>query len=504
LSTAGECLELGVAVRRTDTVAATTNPARTLWASCGGTLLVTFDGSAVQMVMPALRRDLHAGIASAQWAMTAFLLVTTAAYLPAGRLGDDVGRARVWRAGLWLFVAASIACMLATSLAWLIAARVVQALGAAAITANSAPLLLAAFPAARRAHALALGSVAIGLGLLVGPAVGALLAAAATWRLLFAVAVPLGLAVAAVARHGLPDDRRAAPRSLDAGGALLSAAGLGALVVGLASGRQWGWLSPKTLALGLGGFFALVFFASRELERHEPLVELRLFARRSFSTGALSALLSYASLFTATATMPFYLVELQHRSLVGAGLFVAAVPIALALAAPASGRVADRVGSRWPCTLGLVAVAAGMFLGALLPADAGALRILVPLALAGAGLGAYEPSNSAASLSALGAGDFGIGSATLGVARNLGMTAGAALAGTLLGASAGGDVAAATAGERAAHAANAVSLAAVHSLLAVAAALATAAAITAALRPSGTWLARAGRPSPSPAELQTR
>src|SRR5690348_7733352 len=106
------------------------NARRTLWASCGGTFLVTFDGAAVQMVTPRLERALHADIRAVEWTMTAYLLVTTAAYLPAGRLGDDHGCARVWRAGLVLFVAASLLCMLAPSLWLLVAARAVQALGA--------------------------------------------------------------------------------------------------------------------------------------------------------------------------------------------------------------------------------------------------------------------------------------------------------------------------------------------------------------------------------------
>jgi EmrB/QacA subfamily drug resistance transporter len=490
LSTARARLESPAGVRTTFTVpAATTNARRTLLASCGGTFVVTFDGAAVQMIMPALRRALHTDIRAVEWVMTAYLLVTTAAYLPAGRLGDNLGRARVWRVGLASFVVASAACMLATTLPWLVAARVAQALGAAAITANSAPLLLAAFPVEKRARALALGGVAIGLGLLLGPAAGALLAGTLSWRLLFAVAVPLGIGVALVGRGALPE-RRPLARPFDVAGGLLSAAGLGALVVGAASARQARAGLPPSVLLVIG-LLLLVLFVAWELRRAQPLIELRLFERRSFLVGTLTALLTYAALFTATAALPFFLVDVQRRSLVQSGLLVAVIPVALALAAPLSGWATDRLGARWPCALGLFAVAAGLLVGGRLPADAGAGWTVAAMALVGAGIGAYESPNSAASLSALGSDDFGVGAATLGVARNLGMTAGAALAGTLLGR--GGGVPAATAATANARADGAAELGAVHTLLLIGALGALAAALCALLRPSGNLAARVPR-----------
>lgn len=447
---------------------------RTVLASCGGTFLVTFDGAAVQMVMPALRRHFHTSIYAVQWTMTAYLLATTVAYLPTGRLGDEHDRRRVWLAGLGIFVVGSLACAVVPSLWMLIAARTLQALGAAAITANSAPLLLEAHGADERARALSMGAIAIGLGLLVGPPAGALLTSARSWRLVFIVAVPLGVACALVARGGLPSNRRRR-HSGDVWGALASAAGLGAVVVGASSGRQWGWADGATLALLGGGVALLAGFALLERARREPLLRLALFARRSFASGAASALLAYAALFTVTATMPFFLVDVQERSLVQAGLLVGVVPVSLALAAPAAGRVADRFGARWVCAAGLGVVAGGLIVAVVAPARGAIAFTIVALAAVGAGLGAYESPNSAASLGALGADELGIGSATLGVVRNLGMTLGAALAGTLLGKSGPGAVG---------HDGGPDELHAVHVALWVGAASAALGALVAALRPT--------------------
>jgi MFS family permease len=347
---------------------------RTLYAVAAGTFLVTFDGSAVQMILPALRRELHTSISVVQWTMTAFLLVSTCAYLPAGRFGDRRGRGRVWRAGLVVFLIGSAACALAPGVRWLILARALQALGAAALTANSAPLLIAAFPQAR-GRALGLGSVAIAAGLLAGPALGAILTHLASWRLLFVVALPGGLLAAGLAHGRLPTERARPGRGI--------------------------------LPHHLGG--------------------------RLFLSGALASLFSYLSLFMLTVAVPFFLLDVQHRSLVRSGLLVALVPAGLALSAPLAGRLSDRVGARPVCAAGMSAVTAGILVGVTLRPDAAWWQVGVGLLLAGLGLGAFEAPNSAAALSSVSPSEMGAASAALGVMRNLGMAAGTALGAALLG-----------------------------------------------------------------------
>src|SRR5215831_7363213 len=146
----------------------------TLLAVAVGTFMVTFDGAAIQMVLPVLHRELDTGVYAVQWVMTAFLLIGTAALLPAGRIGDVYGRDRVWRAGIGLFAIASALCSVMPGLPWLVGARALQGAAAALVTANAAPLLVDAFPR-ERGRALGLGNIAIAAGLVMGPPVGALL-----------------------------------------------------------------------------------------------------------------------------------------------------------------------------------------------------------------------------------------------------------------------------------------------------------------------------------------
>jgi MFS family permease len=175
-----------------------------------------------------------------------------------------------------------------------------------------------------------------------------------------------------------------------------------------------------------------VAFVAIEARQRDPLVGLSLFRERFFLSGSLAAFFSYAALFSLTITMPFFLLDTQRRGLVAAGLLVGIVPVALAGAAPLGGWVSDRVGSRGVCALGMLAVAAGLALGALLTPEAGVARIAPCLALTGLGLGLFEAPNSASALAALPDEELGSANAVLGVMRNLGMTVGAALAATLL------------------------------------------------------------------------
>ncbi len=383
------------------------------------------------MVLPALHQHFHGPIERVQWIMTAMLLASTASFLPAGRLGDRYGRDRVWQWGMLLFSAASLVCMVSDGLWMLIGARALQGIGASAAAANAAPLLVEAYPD-HRGWALACASVAIGLGLVLGAPIGALLTQAASWRWLFLVAVPFGFGAWLLSRGSLPCSER---RQLgaDLPGTLTSALGLAALLVGGSFGTRWHWTSAPTLAtLGAGIVLLAGFFV---IERHseQPLLSLDLLRHRTFLLRSISAMFGYGSLFTIVVALPYFLIEGQRRALWAAGLLVGVISISLGVVAPIAGAATDRIGSRLICAGGLLMVAAGLILATLASSAGSAKQIAVAMALCGAGLGAFEGPNSAAALGALSEEELGIGTATMGLLRNLGMTFGAAMAATLIG-----------------------------------------------------------------------
>jgi EmrB/QacA subfamily drug resistance transporter len=434
--------------------------------------MTIFDGAAVQMTLPVIQRSIDGSIQEVEWTMTAFLLVSTSTLLPAGRAGDVLGRDRVWRAGILVFVIASTLCAFAPSLWWLVAARAMQGLGAALATANSAPLLVDAFPH-QSGRLLGLGNIAIALGIVAGPPLGALLTGLWSWRLIFAVAVPTGAAILFASRRCLPKSARV-PEKLEPWSGLFSVLGLGAILLGGTFGHRWGWSSPRTLApLAVGVVFAAAF-VMRESRSERPIVELSLLRQPMFVSGLLTSFFGFAALFIAFAVLPYLLLVSQGRHLAQAGVLVGVLPFVLSLVAPVAGALTDKIGSRFICMASLLTMSAAFVVILVAGSHVGAGRLIWALALAGAGLGGFEAPNDVDVLRALPRDRLGAGTAMLGAVRNLGMTFGVASGATLL------DYASAVAtGSAAARTATGVSWA-----LGVAAACAAVGALTALIRPT--------------------
>jgi EmrB/QacA subfamily drug resistance transporter len=392
--------------------------------------MVIFDGAAVQMTLPVIQQQLGGTIQAVEWAMVAFLLLSTSTLLPFGRAGDVLGRERVYRAGILVFVLASVLCAVAPSLAWLVGARAAQGVGAAMTTANGAPILVDTFPE-NSGRMLGLGNVALALGMVAGPPVGALLTEAGSWRLIFVVAIPIGTAVWFATRDRLPRSPRLSA-DLDVGGGLISVLGLGSILVGVTFGHRWGWLSPGILASLLVGASLLTVFFVRESHAKRPILALSLVSQPMFLSGLLSSFFGYGSLFVALAALPYLLLVTQQRGIGESGLLVGILPLVLSLTAPVAGAVTDRIGSRIICTVSLLAMAAALVVILLGGSDVGTGRLLWALALCGAGLGGFEAPNDVDVLRSLPGERMGAGTALLGAVRNLGMTFGVAVGATLL------------------------------------------------------------------------
>lgn len=396
-----------------------------------GTFMVTFDGAAVQIALPVLQHDLHTTVGNVQWTMTGYLLVSTVLLLPAGRAGDSVGRERVWRWGVAVFALASLLAVFSPSLWWLVGARAVQGIGAALATANAAAILADAW-GERRSFALGVGNLAIALGLVAGPPLGALLTHVGTWRLLFPPAALVGGLAYVLPRHRLPASTHAPHRHRDSAGTALSILGLTGLVIGGAHAFRWGWTSVATLVSLGGGVVLLIAFLVWEARAPEPLLRLDLFRQRYFLSGSLTVIFGYFALFSVTGSMPFLLITGQGRSIVSAGLVAGMVPLGLSMTAPVAGYVADHIGARGLATSGQAVVCVAMLLLVASGPQVGTTMILVALWLIGAGMGCFEAPNLAATLGGLDGKEMGVGSATLSVLRNLGMTLGTAMAETVI------------------------------------------------------------------------
>jgi EmrB/QacA subfamily drug resistance transporter len=411
-------------------------PARTWWVLLAvglGSMMSGLDSSISNTVLPVIASSLHADVAAAQWVVSIYLLVLSGLLLAFGRLGDLRGYRRTYLAGFGLFIVSSAACAFANSVALLVLARGVQAIGAAMLAANSPAILTNAFPPQQRGQALGFQVTAVYIGLAIGPPLGGWLTAVFDWNAVFLVNVPLGGFALLLAALVIPHDRLVGERreGFDYRGAATFALGLVLLIVGLNQAHVWGWTSALLVACVGCAALALMSFVWIELRARSPMLELHLFASRAFSASVMSAMLNYMAVFAMTFLLPFYLIQARGLSPATAGLVLTAQPLVMALTAPFSGALSDRIGARIPSTLGMLVIALGLALLSRLGLDTSLATIAATLLLIGLGVGLFSSPNMSAAMGAAPQRQRGIASGVMATARNLGMVLGIGVAGAI-------------------------------------------------------------------------
>lgn len=321
------------------------------------------DNSIVAIAVPAIRTDLGATLADAQWISNAYVLMMSALILAGGSAGDKFGLRRTFIVGIALFVAASMLCAAAPDVGFLIVSRAVQGIGAAIMVPCSLAIIAKAYPKGERGRAIGIWASASALTTALGPVIGGVVLSAfadSAWRAIFAVNLPLGgLAIFLLATR-VPDDKPKKGVALDLGGAVLATLALGLVAYGLtATTAREGGLS----GLGAGlvvvlGLCVLAAFLAWELRRKEPMVELRLFAMRAFAGANAATFALYFALSSILFYLPMLLVGGWGMSEAKASFIFVPLSGAIALLSGPVGMLADRVGPRLPIAAGSLVVGA--------------------------------------------------------------------------------------------------------------------------------------------------
>ncbi|MBV8187590.1 MAG: MFS transporter [Alphaproteobacteria bacterium] len=393
------------------------------------------DASIVQLALPALKITFGASIDDVRWVAIAYLLAFAATLPLFGRMCELYGRKLLYLSGFAIFSLASLLCGSTNDLGWLIALRAVQGVGGGLLGANSIAILVKSVPLDKRATGIALLTATQAIGVGIGPIVGGVLLEALSWRWIFWVTVPFGLAAALLGWLVLPRSNETAnDMSLDWYGALLL---MPALVLAVLALNQISVWSPDSLSMllcvaGAAGLFVL--FARRERVARWPLIDLTLFARVAFTTGLIRVALGYALLYGMLFLMSFALVHGLHNSPAVAGLKLALIPIALGVIAPLGVVFSDRftprrvgVVSMILCTAAIAALSAIAF------APRGALITgLSAFAIFGMGLGLYLAPNSTSTIGAAPASQSGAAGALVNLFRTLGSCVGISAASSMM------------------------------------------------------------------------
>jgi MFS transporter, DHA2 family, multidrug resistance protein len=441
--------------------------ARKWWALvaiAASVLVVGLDLTVLNLALPTIATSRHASSTDLQWFSDAYSLVLAAAMLPAGMLGDRLGRKKVLIVGLVLFGASSAACAYAGGVGELIAARAVLGIGAAAIFPLSLSVIPVLFAPEERQKAIALMASATFISFPIGPIVGGYLLDHFWWGSVFLINVPVVVLALIAVVALLPESRSEQRLRLDAGGVLLSSAGLTGLTYGFIEAGQKGWTDTAALTIIAAGVAVLALFVAWErwLTRRagsvRPLIELGLFRSAAFTWGVTLATLVSFAMFGIFFAMPQYFQEVQGANAMGSGLRLLPMigglvvgmigstvlargddppkPPREAMATPP--RVAGSVRAPLASVKGLVMVGftimtAALAFGATTTAGSGTGFAAAWLAAFGLGLGLAMPQTMNAALSALSAERSGSGSALISALRQVGATIGVAVLGTVLG-----------------------------------------------------------------------
>ena len=330
-----------------------------------GSGIAFLDGTVVNVALPAIGRDLGGGLVGLQWTIDAYLLTLGSLIVFGGSLGDMYGRRKMFVLGLAGFTAASVLCGLAPNIPALIAARAVQGVGGALLVPASLSIISASFHPDDRGQAIGAWSGLSGVSTALGPFLGGYLVDSASWgwRLVFLINLPIALVTIVLTLKHMPETRDTSVRGRpDLGGALTAALALGGIVFALIEGPVEGFTSPSVVVAGAIGIASLIAFPIIERRRDQPMLPLDIFRSMQFSGANAATFAVYAALGGALFLLVIELQVAFGYSALEAGAAFFPTTLIMLLLSPTMGKVAARIGPRWPMTLGPLIAAAGLFL----------------------------------------------------------------------------------------------------------------------------------------------
>ena len=419
---------------------ATSTP-RSRWAALpvllAGVFMVVLDFFIVNVALPSIATGLDAGDAALEWVVAGYGVTFAITLITAGRLGDELGRRRVFAAGLALFTAASVACGLAPDPTTLIAARFVQGVAGAVVMPQVLSILNVTYAGEDRVRALGIYGLTMGLAAVGGQIVGGALVETDVlglgWRGCFLINLPIGVVALALTARLVPESRSPQRTPLDAAGAALLATVLVAVLLPLIEGRAHGWPLWTWLSLAAAPLLAWRFLA-QQAGRRTPLVDLDLFRRRTFSAGLVTQLCLAAAQASFFVYLALYLQQGRGLGALEAGLVFGIVAVAYVAVSGAAPAWTARHGRRVIAAGGLALAAGLAWVGVAVAAlgTGGSLTVLAPgLALTGAGIGLCLTPLTATVLSGVAPHQAGAASGVLATTQQVGFALGVAVTGLL-------------------------------------------------------------------------
>lgn len=396
-----------------------------------GIFLSTVDGSIVNLALPTLEDEFATSFSAVQWVVLAYLLTLATLVLVVGRLGDMIGKKRIYTTGFAAFTLTSLLCGLAPSLGWLVFFRVLQAMAASMIQALGLAITTEAFPASERGRALGINGAVVSLGIIAGPTLGGIIIDALSWNWIFFVNLPVGIVATLAAIRFVPNVPAEGGQRFDFLGAGAFFVSLLGVLLGLTLSQERGFTDGPVVALLTVGLAFLVAFIAIERSVDQPMLDLSIFRNRLLSVNLFTGWTVFIGISGLLILLPFYLENVLDYPPRTVGLVIAAIPVMLIFVSPASGALSDRIGQRPVTVAGLALLAMAFFLVSRLGMDTPLWLFIIGLIPIGIGTGVFQSPNNSAVLGSVPPQRLGVTSGMLTITRITGQITGIAVIGTV-------------------------------------------------------------------------
>ncbi len=394
-------------------------------------LMATLDISIVNVALPTLVEQLHTDFATVQWVVVSYMLVVTSLMLSVSRLGDMLGKKRLFIFGLLLFTSASLLCGLAPSIGWLIGFRALQGVGAVMTQALGAAIIAEVVPKKELGRAMGYIGATVSLGLSAGPSLGGVLIGLVGWRSIFLINVPIGLLAWWIVARNIPACAMPETRQrFDFRGAVILFVSLGCYALAMTWGQQTGFGKPLVLSLLGTSLTGLALFILSQMRGAHPMLDLNLFRNPLLSLNLCMSFLTFVGM-GCVYILPFFFKLVQGYRPEQIGLLMMVVPISMGVVAPFAGRLSDRYGARTVSIFGLLTFISGALLISTMHMDSSWLDYVWRALPMGVGLGFFQAPNNSSIMSLAPQHRLGVVSGLMNYSRTIGQTTGIPLQGAL-------------------------------------------------------------------------
>jgi EmrB/QacA subfamily drug resistance transporter len=418
-----------------------------LTSCCLSLLIVSMDATIVNVAIPAIRAELGASPSQLQWVIDIYTLVLASLLLLSGAAGDRFGRRRVFQIGLTVFAAGSLLCSLAPDIETLIGARFLQAIGGSMLNPVAMSIITQVFVGrVERARAIGVWGAVVGISMALGPTLGGTLIELIGWRAVFWINLPICALAIVLTAIFVPESKSSTMRDIDPVGQLLAVTFLFALVFALIEGPALGWTNVVTITVLAVAALALAGFLRYEARRHHPFIDLRFFRSIPFASATLIAVCAFAAYGAFLFMMSLYLQEQRHYSAVHTGFIYLPIAVGALVFSPLSGRLVGRFGGRPSLLVAGVMITAATLMLTGLTATTPVWMLVAVFAVFGIGFSMVNAPITTAAVSGMPLDRAGAASAVASTSRQVGVSIGVALCGSVAGsalAAAGTDFAAA-------------------------------------------------------------